>query len=267
MTTLRQVGRAATSTKAVDAAAGVVTSARERVVTQQSTRNADRVLGKASRVHHDNRVKQAVRRWNQEPSDGAHNPEAEEAPWTRYDTCSKFADALTDGETCSALENVKEGEYIGYAHWSFDPDVRDVKYTTVDEETWEAQFEVAVSYNPGGSSTTVCRPQWDTMSSDEQSCVDEYLRRAKDHECGHHNVVRWYAQGEGTVTLTARAASKEELVGEKDEKGKIVQTAEEWFENDFLERVGEADSRYEQITKNGRKQSALGGDDIVLDCP
>jgi Bacterial protein of unknown function (DUF922) len=113
--------------------------------------------------------------------------------------------------------------------------------------------------DPDTSYTRVVVPTWPDMTPDEKQQVDEYVKAMQAHEDGHIAVgeqayvtMSGVVEGIGTTAEEAKADRRTKA----DEK--LQATAA---------YAAYARDEYDALTDHGRKQSAVGGRDTVLNCP
>jgi hypothetical protein len=181
------------------------------------------------------------------------NPKADKRE-KKYKDCKEFVDSLNRrGEDGEVAEK-------GEADSKLDPKLTPKNPTPVASDgTFKVTTRVTWSFSDRRSTTWVERPYWDNMSKTEEAAVDEWVDRMKAHEDGHHNVARDFGNREA-----------KEISGEgdtPDEALKDLQRKLEKYNEDTQEGLHKARKDYEDKTKNGRNQAAVGGKNTTFTCP
>jgi Bacterial protein of unknown function (DUF922) len=161
---------------------------------------------------------------------------------------------------CQAASDwLNSGADTGEAYSDFAPRIG--KPTAGTSESGKPTLTVDVSwdYNIGGSRTSVVVPTWPNMSAADKAAVQAYREAAEAHEQGHHQVAKDFMSkageektGEGDTPKKARADLEQKLKEYEDQTKKALKK--------------ETDD-YDDKTDHGRNQSAIGGQDVKLQCP
>lgn len=128
-------------------------------------------------------------------------------------------------------------------------------------------YRTTIRWAVDAATTTVTLPDvsWPNMTDAEQAAVQNMTDALRAHEEGHIDVAGSYvdelngSDGKGEVVSasgTTKAEAREALLQALAAREKAVKEA--------LDSLG---AEYDAITKHGLKQSAVGGENVILVCP
>ena len=118
---------------------------------------------------------------------------------------------------------------------------------------------LAFRLDPATSFTHVVVPTWQGITPDEQQEVDDYVNAIQAHEDGHIAVSE-QAYAAMTGVVEGVGATETDAGEDRNLKAKEKLAATGAY-------VAYKRDEYDALTDHGRKQSAVGGRDTVLNCP
>lgn len=175
-------------------------------------------------------------------------------------------------------EDAANGVHWGEANWDVSATTSHSQVKQQDDGTWTASTTVHRTLNQRGSSVVVDQPYWPGMTSDDHDAVDAATGGLEDHENGHLEIAKDFADtwgdGDGNTSLTGTGSTRQDAVN--DLRDKISQDAK-----DFTEGLQKREDDYDDFTGHGTKQSDgpdhkdadgddapyPGGQDSKLTCP
>jgi Bacterial protein of unknown function (DUF922) len=146
----------------------------------------------------------------------------------------------------------------GLADSQFTPRLGTVTPGTTADGGHTRTVAVSWTFDLGSSSTTIDVPSWPGMSEAERRAVHDYRDALVGHEEGHHRMARDFMAAAGT-RITGEGATPEEALADLQRQVDEYKTA-------TGSRLDEATAAYDEQTDHGRRQSAIGGRDVRLDC-
>jgi hypothetical protein len=163
------------------------------------------------------------------------------------------------GSCQEAADHLGSGAHVGQASPVYHPTVG--KVTTKKQKDGTFKTSVKISWTLDKSSTMeLIDFVWPGMTKAEKAAVKRFKALLKAHEVGHFNVQDAVVKSIGPTKVWAFGATPQEAIDN-------LQT-EATTRNDAVgTEQATRDTDYDTTTDHGRKQSAVGGTDVVLECP
>jgi Bacterial protein of unknown function (DUF922) len=164
-----------------------------------------------------------------------------------------------DFEDCNAaVEWLTSGAWTGDAQPIYKPTPGKIRTKKLPDGTVKAEVELTWSYDDS-STVEMIVPTWPNMTTAERAAVNQYEAALKAHEVKHFDVA------EKVVKALPKYPSP--IPCDEQEAIANLQTEVDTYGSDAKRALDEATEEYDTKTQNGKTQSAVGGQDVRLDCP
>src|SRR5262245_13963401 len=158
----------------------------------------------------------------------------------------------------AAVEWLNSGAWTGDAQPIYKPTPGKIRTKKLADGTVKAEVDLTWSYDDS-STAEMTVPTWPDMTAAERAAVNKYKAALKAHEVKHFDVAEKVVKA---LPKTVSATGSDE-----QEARANLQTEVDTYGSDAQTALDEANEDYDTKTQHGKTQSAVGGEDVRLDCP
>jgi hypothetical protein len=158
----------------------------------------------------------------------------------------------------AAVAWLNSGAWTGDAEPVYKPTAGKIRTKKLPDNTVTAEVDLTWSYD-ASSTAEMTVPTWPNMTAAEKAAVDTYKAALRAHEVMHFDITDKVVKGL-PKTVSATGSDNRDAVAN-------LQTAVDTYGSDAQAALDKETKDYDAKTQNGKTQSAVGGDDVRLDCP
>jgi hypothetical protein len=158
----------------------------------------------------------------------------------------------------AAVAWLNSGAWTGDAQPVYKPTPGKIRKTKLPDGTVKAEVDLSWSYD-ASSTAEMTVPTWPNMTADEKAAVAKYKAALRAHEVMHFDVTDKVVTAL-PKTVSATGTDNQDAVSN-------LQAEVDKYGSDAQAAIDQATSDYDTKTQNGKTQSAVGGDNVRLDCP